>query len=453
MCVMSKYLTAISNKSSSLIWKKIPISWYLLLFVGAVSVVFAQLKPHSDDASNATIFLYSFVQRFIWITAAIVLTFSLLSAFLPWLFFKQKKTSGNVKVLLDRRDNNHIKLYLQSSMKPIGGFLKLRFMFHNRQASDVFLLEPVIDPRAEKGYTAYVLKTELPNIAVYDLDKLVFYFADFMQFFRFPLSLDKQYLLIQTPEKQDWQNPQIRPQKTLTETQKVFSNRKSAGDLLHFKQYESNDDIRRIVWQLYAKTGELVVRNPEIHSQYASDALIYASFYNKVNIPEDKNLSLQMLDFYKNIIYTSFQKLKEEDEFAVYVTTDQNSKAPITSEKEVKDHIAACGWQHTRSLSALNKKDNVSLLIVSSLDDADEVAEIAQNESLGLEILFVPLSEAFSKPSKKAWIQWIFTHQKNNKYVWNLLQWRLSPMRQRIVDNEARLQHIISSRKSSLLAS
>ncbi|WP_447641355.1 MULTISPECIES: DUF58 domain-containing protein [Chitinophagaceae] len=450
---MRKHLTTISDRASFVFWKKIPFSWYLLLFLVAVGIVFTQLKPQSADAGSSVVYLYHFAKRFVWVTAATVLGFSFVSAFFPWLLFKKKKTSGDIVVQLDRRDNNYIKLYLQSSMKPIGGFLKLRLAFANQYMSNTFLLEPIMDAKAPKGFTVYQLKTDLPNIAEYELEKLVFYFSDFLQFFRFPLSLDKKYLIVQTPEKLDRQNPRIRPQKTQSETEKVYSNRKSAGDLLHFKQYESNDDIRRIVWPLYAKTGELVVRHPEIHSQYASDALIYASFYSQQPMETTTHLHLKMLDFYKNIVYTSFQKLKEEDTFSVYLTTDQNSKAPLTSEKEVQEHIANCAWQHTQSLRTIAKKDNISLLIVSSLDNAEEVAEWAQDESSGMEILFVPLSEAFTRPSTKAWIKWVFTHQKDNQYVWDLLRWRLSPVRQRILENEKHLQHILSLRKSSLLAS
>jgi|GEM_PF-5249342 len=451
---MRKYLAEISNQSSSSFWKKIPFSWYLLLFLVGVGIICWKLSPKtSAEISSGTAYLYHFVQKFIWVTAALVLAYSFLSAWIPWFLWKKRKTVGDFQVQLDRRDDNHLKIHLQSPMRPLGGSLKLRLLFGDKYASSLLLLEPIVDPKNEKGFTTYLIKNDLPNIAEYNLEKLVFYFADFLQFFRFPLSLDKKFIIVQTPEKKDRENPQIRPLKTQTETEKVYSNRKTQGDLLHFKQYESNDDIRRIVWQLYAKTGELVVRQPEIHSQYASDALIYASFFSKTILPEDKHLTLKMLDFYKNIVYTSYKKLVDKGEFSVYLTTDQNSKAPLSTEKEVKDHIANCAWQHTQSLNNINKKDTISLLVVSSLDDADEVAELAQNESSGMEILFVPLSEAFSKPSKNAWIRWVFTHRKSNQYVWDALRWQFHPMRRQLLDNEQRLQHILSLRKTSLLAS
>ncbi|MFT4204883.1 MAG: DUF58 domain-containing protein [Chitinophagaceae bacterium] len=447
---MQQYVTAVSNQSSKSFWKKIPFSWYLFLFLVATGIVFWQLRPPTAEKSGSIRFLYLFVQKFVWVTAAVVLAFSFLSVLFPWLLFRNKKRGGNIKVTLVNRGENQMRMYLQTSMKPVGGYLKLRFVFANQYASPIMLLEPIADAKTEKGFTAYNLKTVLPNITEYDLDKMLFYFSDFLQFFRFPLSLDKKHIVVQTPETKDWKRPQIRPQKTQTETEKVYSNRKSTGDLLHFKQYESNDDIRRIVWPLYAKTGELVVRHPEIHSQYASDALLYASFYSQWQLPENR-LTSKMLDFYKNIIYTSYKKLKDEDEFAVYLTTDQNSKAPVHIEKEVQEHIANCEWQHSQSLKQINKKDNISLLIVSSLDDPNEVAERAQNESTGMEILFVPLSEAFARPNKKAWINWIFTHGKDNRHVWDLLRWRLSPIRQQIVNNETQLQHILSLRKSVIM--
>ena len=450
---MTPDLKRFIHKPSNSFWRKIPVTGYLGVFVIGTAFLMGQLHPEKSLSNDNWDFLYGLLRKFIWVAVALLLLFSFLSVFFSWLAWKKQKTLGDFFLQLDNKEDNTLTLQLRAPMRPIGGLMKLRFLGKNDYASNLVLLEPIAHTKNDKGLTTFQLRTHFPHIEEYDLEKIVFYFYDFFHFFRFPMSLDKKFVIVENPIEKASDNIQIRPQKTQDETEKTYSNRKMHGDLLHFKQYESNDDIRRIVWQLYAKTGELVVRQPEIQNQYASDAIIFASFFSTLPIDNKSAISQKMLDFYKNAVYSSFKKLKEEGEFDIYLTTDQNSKSLLKSNNEVQRHLANCEWQQQQSLKNAPQKETISLLIVSSLDNADEVAEWMQNIAAHTEILFVPLSDAFIQPSKKEWMRWIFTNSDQNQPIKDRIQWWTSPLRSQIVANENRLRNIISSQKSSLLAS
>ncbi len=67
-----------------------------------------------------------------------------------------------------------------------------------------------------------------------------------------------------------------------TEDQKIRITipRRVEGEYVNYKEFETGDNIQRIVWKIYAKSGELVVRIPEIKDPYASHLYFYASFFH-----------------------------------------------------------------------------------------------------------------------------------------------------------------------------
>jgi hypothetical protein len=59
----------------------------------------------------------------------------------------------------------------------------------------------------------------------------------------------------------------------ITEGDTSFEELKSSGDYYEFKKYERGDGVRRIVWKIFARSGELISRHPEKSS--APDGTVY----------------------------------------------------------------------------------------------------------------------------------------------------------------------------------
>ena len=67
----------------------------------------------------------------------------------------------------------------------------------------------------------------------------------------------------QAPDTLPQASSEISPKQTNTMDVHIEQLRKVEGDLLHYKSFEAGDDVRRIVWKVFAKNRELVVRIPE----------------------------------------------------------------------------------------------------------------------------------------------------------------------------------------------
>ena len=57
--------------------------------------------------------------------------------------------------------------------------------------------------------------------------------------------------------------PKIEPKSTKNDDVRTNQLRKISGEWLEYKKYEATDDIRRIVWKVFAKNKELIVRKQE----------------------------------------------------------------------------------------------------------------------------------------------------------------------------------------------
>ena len=82
---------------------------------------------------------------------------------------------------------------------------------------------------------------------------------------------------------------------------------------MNYKDFESGDDVRRIVWKIFAKNKELVVRIPEVINPYASHLHFFASFQNSM-IAADSNYAAGMLDYYKDIIFNTILQIEKDGE-------------------------------------------------------------------------------------------------------------------------------------------
>ena len=100
--------------------------------------------------------------------------------------------------------------------------------------------------------------------------------------------------------------------------------RKVEGEFLNYKNFENNDDVRRIVWKIYAKNKELVVRIPEMMDPYASHVYLYASFFSSSISKAMRTVEDPFLNYYKVITWSVYQNLVKQG-FEVRYIPDQDA--------------------------------------------------------------------------------------------------------------------------------
>src|SRR6185312_7478147 len=111
----------------------------------------------------------------------------------------------------------------------------------------------------------------------------------------------------------------VQPKKTEETNMRIEEMRKVEGELLNYKNFENNDDIRRIVWKIYAKNKELVVRIPETNDPYASHIYFYASFYNAISNDVYEEFNEVFLDNFKTAIWNIYDQLHRQKALIQYI--------------------------------------------------------------------------------------------------------------------------------------
>ncbi len=222
---------------------------------------------------------------------AAVFIISFLTAVIPWLFFLINKKSGKVfiKVTTASKKNSisekqKVSISINPIFRPLFGYIRMR-LYYDEDISPKFSL---INNQAKTQFFSSSLNGiynwPLPEIKEYKVNNTILYFEDMFQFFSFAASIPAKDNFFTQPDNNATSEIKVQPKKTEDTNVRIEQIRKVEGEFLNYKNFENNDDVRRIVWKIYAKNKELVVRVPETNDPYASHVYFYASYYNAMGV-------------------------------------------------------------------------------------------------------------------------------------------------------------------------
>ena len=234
------------------------------------------------------------------------------------------------------------------------------------------------------------------------------------------------------------------PRKTEETTTRIEEIKKVEGEHINYKNFESNDDVRRIVWKIYAKNKELVVRIPEIMDPYASHIYLYATFFSAFNITANDTIQVPFLNYYKTVCWSVYKQLAQKG-FEIRYQPDQDiPQNNITNpEEQIKYNFSVSHWQRDKELKDYVRPKDASIVIISSLSDINQVTELIQHHGNDISFLFVPLTDALNKQHLGDWLQWIFVQQEKDTIAKYKTNWSLSLLRIKITKNEKQLKQLL----------
>ncbi|HRH59136.1 MAG TPA: DUF58 domain-containing protein, partial [Chitinophagaceae bacterium] len=293
----------------------IPFTFYFLLFsiAGALAYYWLHGRQVIPDTSFADIFKL-LLQVLFWFGFAVI-TFALLTVSVAYIYFiwakRKNKLQFAISTITDTNENNtqpKIHIDISPLLKPLLGFVKLRLQYDNKMYSDKLLAADI----SQKKFFTKDYKGDftwhLPEIKEYQLKKVVVYFEDLFQFFSLIADIPVQSNFFRQPLIEKVKDFTISPMKTEETETRIEELKKVEGEYLSYKNFEDNDDVRRIVWKIYAKNKELVVRIPEILDPYASHACLYTSFYNSFDIAGNSTAEIFFLNYYKSVVWSIYKK-------------------------------------------------------------------------------------------------------------------------------------------------
>jgi len=293
---------------------------------------------------------------------------------------------------------------------------------------------------------------DLPQIKEYHVERLVLYFEDFFQFFSFTVALPAQNRFHIHPFSPLIEDFIVSPRKTEDTTTRIEELKKVEGEYLHYKNFEDKDDVRRIVWKIYAKNKDLVVRIPEILDPYASHAYMYVSFFNNFEIEGNATAEVFFLNYYKSVVWAIYQKLGKEGFDVKYVADQKTPLRHFNEEQQAVQYtITTSDWQKEQDIKSFADMKDASVIVLSSLCNAGDLEALFNNRAGNTVFILVRLSKSLHRSYLVNLLQWLFIQQEKNDVEVYKTNWRLSLLRSKILQNEKRLEAVFAKHDKVLI--
>jgi hypothetical protein len=364
----------------------------------------------------------------------IIILFSIVTILISYFMYRKSKAKPGIKFTYTGDNEVICEVVCNKMLFPFAGAVKAGLTFDRQH-------EALIVLKRQKHRQAYgKKKLNLPNIKSYDLDTVTLFFQDFFRMFSFKIEFKHKVSVVILPVAEN----DIELSKVLytmdqdeIRTQTVHHKE---GELLHFKHFESSDDIRRIVWPVYAKTKELIVRMIEMRNMYASRIDMYASFCNSYRNVLDKTISDAFLNNYKTNIWEVYKSLKKDNE--VRFIPDQKSKIAVEHQHEVSAQISGMDW-HSNKIEEYFVDWKISVVCISSLIPSQDTEKMLDKLDTNAVVIFTSLKSSVEKIGVKDVLKEIFTIPNEKKVNW---RWLFSTGRKKILNNDKAVRNALISR-------
>lgn len=429
----------------------IPFTIYFVVFAIAAFAGFKMLGSNEINADSSFVDIFQLLLKVALAFTVAIISIALIPVLISFVYFKykQRKTGIRFDINTDVKESElnqkqTVRLLISPVLKPVFGFIKLRLLYDQQHYSKKFSL---LENSKRKFFSTTIEGTyhwTLPQIKEYHVEKAVLYFEDIFQFFSIAVNLPTSSHFFTQPVSKSLKDLNVSPRKTEETNTRIDQMRKVEGEHLNYKNFENNDDVRRIVWKIYAKNKELVVRIPEIMDPYASHIYLYASFFNTFNTEGNAAVEVPFLNYYKVVIWSVYQNMVKRGFDVRYVPDQEVAKNNTADEQQaVKYSISTSKWHHAKDVKTYVKTNDASVVIVSSLSDADEVKELMENYGKDITFIFIKLTDSFKNQNIVDWVQWLFVQNQKDDIDVYKRGWALSPMRLKIRENEKKLGEIL----------
>lgn len=432
-----------------------PITWNGVFLAVAAYWCFKKIngeKATADAPSSFAPFLELMGKTALWLLMAFV-AFSLLSTLFCYLYFiwlKQKKDL-TLSLQFDQRKKGGLifQILFRFVRRPWLGAVRCRLVYDDGAlTSKLTLLKNFKEKQAffRSGIRGkQVLR--LPDVKSYYLNGCFVYFEDWLHLFSFTSFIGQKGHFFQAPQAHKVEMATTPPHQVLKEEIHVEESKPVQGDYLNYKNFEGGDDIRRIVWQVYAKSRELMVRIPEMKNFYASELNFYASFHTRLPAVQTTGVyAREMLNYYKNCVWSAIQELIKREIPLKYIADQVLEAGEETNpEAKIRLQLSSAVWQTERELPDYFNVRNQGILCISSFNSVAEVRQLLEVAGKDTIIYFVPLTQAFHHFVGWTFLKRIFIKSPTDRLKRIRSRWLFTPLRFQLKKRETRLKELLSS--------
>ena len=435
----------------------IPFTIFFAVFATAILFALNLLGKNEINSESSFADIYTLllkVATYFTLSITLVALFTVLFSFFYFLSVKRKKgiqfqISTDIKES-ELNQKQIVRLLIEPILKPLFGFIKIRLQYDDQHFSQKFSLIENSRLQFFRNRIEGTYYWPLPEIKEYHIEKVVLYFEDVFQFFSIAVNLPTNTQFFTQPNLKEISELKTHIRKTEDNTIRIDEMRRVDGEYLNYKNFENNDDVRRIVWKIYAKNKELVVRIPEIMDPYASHIYMYTSFFSAFTIDGNSTIEIPFLNYYKTLSWSIYQNLIKQGYEVKYISDQDIAKNNTVDEQQkVKYSISTSRWQTDCNLKSYIKTNNASIVLISSLSNVEEVKELIHQFGNAITFIFIKLSDSFKKQNMIDWVQWLFVENDKDDIDIHKRNWAISTLRFKIKENEKKLEEIVLKKMES----
>ena len=413
-----------------------------------------QPMPKGEEPSPVIPFIILMGKMALWFMALLIII-SIGCTIASWLFYIAIKDNKRIYLKVDfttetnkgKKNKLFLNASLEGAFRPFLGFVKGRLIYDDNLMTDRFSL--LSNKRKERSIWRLAItgrsRIILPDIKEYDLKGGFVYFQDMFHLFSLAVAQPITGHFYQPPILATETDDEVYPKKTETLDVRIEQLRRVEGEYLNYKDFEAGDDVRRIVWKVYAKNRELVVRTPEIFEPYASHLYYYASFFADVKAQwlSDEYLK-EMLNYYKNNVWTIYDTLSKKEWKMSYIP-DQTFSINESADdaKRASRTISNSKWHKDKPLSAYFSAKNGTVLCISSLTDIADLANLLERCDESTIIYFVKVSKVFRHYAALSLLSRLLIRPPQDRLNKLRTRWTFSPMRIQLNKKEKAIEQLL----------
>jgi len=408
-----------------------------------------------EDPSPLLPFIILMGRMVMWFLVGLIVL-SVLSTFVSYFYYLWLRSKKGYKLQVEfsteTKKGKKSKLFLNTRIdgviRPLLGFVNGRLHYDDNVMTDRFGL--LSNKWKDKSFVRAAItgrsRLELPDIKEYELKGGFVYFQDMLHLFSLVAQQPIAGHFYQPPMLTNEDGADVFPKKTETMDVRIEQLRRVEGEPLNYKDFESGDDVRRIVWKVYAKNRELVVRIPEMYEPYASHLYFYASFFASVKAQWiGEGYLKEMLNYYKNNVWTVYDTLSRK-EWEMRFIPDQSFSIPeqLTDMEKAARIISNSEWHKDTPLQQYFNPKSGTVLCVSSLTDPEELRNMLDRCDAATVVYFVKLSNVFKHFAPLGWLARLIFRPPQDRLTKLRTRWTFSPMRFAIQKREKEIGEILS---------
>lgn len=443
------------------IFQYFPFTFNTLLCIVAGYAAYKLLYQPApkDDPAPFRPFIILMGKMVFWFFVAIV-ALSILSTIASWLYYLWLRHHRHYKLQVSfttetkngKKNRLYLNALLEGVQRPVLGFIKGRLFYDDHHLTDKFSL--LSNKRRENSLWRAAItgrsRMRLPDIKEYQLRGGFVYFEDMLHIFSLAVSQPISGHFYQPPVLVKKDEKEVFPKKTESLDVRIDQLRRVEGEYLNYKDFESGDDVRRIVWKVYAKNRELVVRVPEMFEPYASHLYFYASFQAAVkNQWLNEGYLKEMLNYYKNCVWTVYDTLARKEWDMRYIP-DQSFNVPehLSAAERSARIISNSTWHNDQLLNKYFNARHGTVLCISSLTDIEDLRNTLEYCDAGTVVYFVKLSKTFRHFVAWNWLKRLILLPPKDRLNKLRSRWIFSSIRMQVIKREKEIEELL--RKSSV---